>query len=161
MNTQPTTLERALSFAHVDLAPGHRQPTATMVAVATVASIVGSLIADALLVAIGTAIFPSTNGYVHFRFADYSKLTIIGIVIAGLAWPVVTRVSSDPRWLFFRLAILVTATLLLPDAWLLIKGHSWEAVSVLVTMHLAIAVVTYNCLVHIARVKRVRPVVVS
>ena len=49
---------------------------------ATVASLVGSLAADAALVAIGTAVFPSTKGFVHFRFSDYARLTVIGVVIA-------------------------------------------------------------------------------
>ena len=75
---------------------------------ATILSIAGSLLADALIVVIGTAVFPATRGYVHFQFSDYAKLTIVGVVIACLAWPVVTRISSAPRWLFFRLAILVT-----------------------------------------------------
>ena len=156
MSLQPTVLARALSWARVDLAPSHRQPSAAMVVVATMASLVGSIAADAVLVAIGTAVFPSTKGYVHFRFTDYSKLTIIGVVIACLAWPVVTRISSAPRWLFFRLAILVTLALLLPDAWLLLKGAPSDAVAVLVVMHLAIAVVTYSCLVHLAGVSKVR-----
>ena len=69
------------------------------VALATVISVVASLLTDALLVAIGTAAFPSTKGYVHFQFHDYAKLTIIGVVIASVAW----RRHQDlvaPRWLF-------------------------------------------------------------
>jgi hypothetical protein len=108
------------------------------------------LAADALLVALGTKVFASTRGYVHFGFADYSKLTIIGVVIACLAWPVVTRISSTPRWLFFRLAVLVTIVLWLPDLWLVIRHQPVRAVAVLMTMHLAIALVTYNALVHVA-----------
>ena len=57
---------------------------------------------------IGQAVFPSTRGYAHFQFADYAKLTVIGVVIACAAWPAVTRVYAAPRWLFFRLAVLVT-----------------------------------------------------
>ena len=87
-------------------------------------AIAGSLVADALLVVIGERVFPSTKGYVHFQFADYAKLTIIGIVIAGVAWPIVTRVSSAPRWLYSRLAVLVTLVLLLPDVWLLHQHQS-------------------------------------
>ncbi|MGH8996188.1 MAG: hypothetical protein ACRDYB_09220 [Acidimicrobiales bacterium] len=123
---------------------------------ATVASIAGSLAADAILVAIGTAVFSTTKGYVHFRFSDYSKLTIIGVIVACVAWPIVTRISSAPRWLFFRLAILVTLVLLLPDLWLLAKGQPVRAVAVLVVMHLAIALVTYNLLVHVAAVRKKR-----
>jgi len=87
---------------------------------------------------------------VHFQFHDYAKLTVIGVIIACVAWPVVTRISSDPRWLFFRLAILVTVVLLLPDFYILHGGQPADAVAVLMLMHLAIALVTYNLLVHLA-----------
>lgn len=138
------------AIARIDFHPPHAQPKASRIAFATVAVIAGSLIADALLVVIGQAAFPATKGYVHFQFSDYAKLTVIGVVIACVAWPVVTRVSSDPRWLFFRLAILVTLVLLLPDLYLLYRGQPADAVAVLMVMHLAIALVTYNFLVHLA-----------
>jgi hypothetical protein len=137
----------------VDFAPVHRQPSAGSVLAATVASVVGSLAADALLVVIGQAVFPSTRGYVHFQFSDYSKLTVIGVVIACLAWPVVTRVSSAPRWLFLWMAMVVTLVLWIPDVYILAQGQAPRAVAVLFLMHLAIAVVTYSCLVSIARIK--------
>jgi hypothetical protein len=143
-----------LERVHVDLNPEHRPPSALRLLIATVVSLVGSLAADAALVAIGVRVFPSTKGYVHFAFSDYGKLTVVGVLIACLAWPVVTRISSAPRWLFFRLAILVTIVLLLPDVFILVQGQSAEAVAVLVLMHLAIAVITYNALVRIAPVRR-------
>ena len=157
MPAQPQSfLQHALALCRVDFAPAHQQPSTARVAAATVLSIAGSLAADAALVAIGTMVFPSTRGYVHFQFHDYAKLTVVGVVIACLAWPVVTRISSQPRWLFFRLAILVTLVLWLPDLYILAKGQSAEAVAVLMIMHLAIAVITYNCLVHVARVGVIR-----
>jgi hypothetical protein len=104
-------------------------------------------------VLIGVHIFPATGGYVHFRFSDYSKLTVIGVIIACAAWPVVTRITAHPRWMFFRMAILVTLILLLPDLYLLYRGQPPQAVAVLMVMHLAIAVVTYNLLVHLAPVR--------
>ena len=153
----PPSLERALSLVRVDFAPARRQqPSAARVIVASAPLIAGSLAADALLVVIGTAIFPSTKGYVHFQFSDYAKLTVIGVVIACLAWPVVTRISSEPRWLFFRMAIAVTLVLWLPDLYILVNGQPPRAVAVLFVMHLAIAVVTYSCLVRIAQVKTTR-----
>jgi hypothetical protein len=152
----PPSLGRALGIVRVDLAPAHRQPSALRVAIATVVSVAGSLAADALLVVIGQAVFPSTKGYVHFQFSDYSKLTVIGVLIACAAWPIVTRISSAPRWLFFRMAIAVTLVLWLPDLWILHLGQPVRAVVVLMAMHLAIAVVTYNCLVRIAGVRRNR-----
>ena len=72
-----------------------------------------------------------------------------------MAWPVVTRISSDPRWLFLRMAIAVTLVLWLPDVYILVLGQQPKAVAVLFVMHLAIAVVTGNCLVHLARTKPV------
>lgn len=154
MGTQPDSfLKRALALCRVDFAPAHQQPSGTRVAAATVLSIAGSLAADAALVVMGATVFPSTRGYAHFQFHDYAKLTVIGVVIACLAWPVVTRISSAPRWLFLRLAVLVTLVLWLPDLYILDLGQPGRAVAVLMFMHLAIAVVTYNSLVHIARVR--------
>jgi len=148
----PPALGRVLGLVRVDFAPAHRQPSAARVAAASIVSVAGSLAVDALLVLIGTAVFPATRGYVHFRFSDYAKLTVIGVVIACLAWPVVTRISSSPRWLFAWMAVLVTLVLWLPDLYLLVRGQPPRAVAVLMVMHLAIALVTYNSLVRIAPV---------
>jgi hypothetical protein len=150
----PPSLARPLQRWHIDFAPGHRQPSAVRLAIATVVSVVGSLIADAVLVKVGTAVFPSTHGYVHFQFSDYAKLTVIGVLAACVAWPIVTRISSAPRWLFFRMAILVTLVLWLPDLMILAKGQPAKAVAVLMIMHVAIALVTYNALVRMARVEQ-------
>ena len=144
------TVDRLLGLVKVDFIPDPAQPSWMRLALATVVSLVGSLGADALLVALGTRVFPATKGYVHFQFSDYAKLTVIGVIIACVAWPIVTRISSQPRWLFFRLAILVTLVLFLPDLWILLQGSPGNAVSVLLLMHVAIALVTYNALVHIA-----------
>ena len=154
MPTQlPPWLDRALGLARVDFSPSHRPPSAARVLVALVVSVAGSLAADAILVVIATTLFPSTEGYVHFQFSDYAKLTVIGVVIACLAWPVVTRISSAPRWLFVRLAVLVTLVLWLPDLYLLDLGQPGRAVAVLMVMHLGIALITYYSLVFIARVR--------
>jgi hypothetical protein len=150
----PTTLlDHAFRLARLDLSPSHRQPSTVKVAVATAAAIAGSLIADAVLAAIGVKVFPATKGYPHFRFPDYARLTIIGVVIAATAWPIVTRISAAPCWLFLRLAYLVSVVLLLPDIWLLWKHQPARAVLVLVVMHIAIAVITYNALVRGAPVR--------
>jgi len=145
-------IKQLAEFARVDFSPRHHQPATGRVVLATVLAIAGSLAADAVLVAIGHAVFPSTKGYSHFQFPSYFKLTVIGVIIACVAWPVVTRVTSAPRWLFFRLAILVTLVLWLPDLYLLVKGQPGDAVAVLMVMHVAIALVTYNLLVHLAPV---------
>jgi Family of unknown function (DUF6069) len=150
---QSPLADRARSLSRFDPSPGHRPPRAAAVAVATVLSVALCLLADALLARIGTAVFPSTKGYVHFQFSDYSKLTIIGVIIACLAWPVVARLTSDPRWVFVRLAVLVTVFLLLPDLYIWMQGQPGRAVLVLVAMHLAIALITYNVLVRVAPVR--------
>ena len=155
----PSWSEPVLDRLHVDFDPPRRQPSAGQVAAATLLAVLGSLLADALLVKVGTRVFPSTQGYVHFQFSDYAKLTVIGVLVACAAWPVVTRVTSRPRWLFFRMAIGVTLVLWAPDAWLLLVHNSLDEVGVLMTMHLAIAVVTYNLLVRLAPTGRRRPIV--
>jgi hypothetical protein len=121
---------------------------------AVLVAIVGSLVADRILVAVGTSLFPLTRGYVHFRFSDYGKLTVVGVMGACVAWPIVSWISSSPRWLYLRLAALVTLLLWLPDLWILWKGQPVRAVLILMVMHLAIALVTYNVLVHLAPARR-------
>jgi hypothetical protein len=147
---------RLLAAVKIDFAPKHPQPPPARVLLATIVALSGSLAADAALVAIGTRLFPSTAGYVHFRFSDYGKLTVIGVIIACVGWPIVTRISSHPRWVFVRTAIAVTLVLWLPDLYILVKGQPAKAVAVLMAMHLAIGIVTYNALVHIAPIRRER-----
>ena len=145
-----TLTTRVLALAKVDGPRLNRQPSPVRLLLATIGSLVVSLGADAILVVVANAVFPSTKNYVHFRFSDYAKLTAIGVVIACLAWPVVTWLCAAPRWLFLRLAVLVTLVLWLPDVWILIQGQPIRAVFFLMVMHLAIAVVTYNMLVRLA-----------
>lgn len=151
--TESALINRCMRLARVDLAPRHRQPPTGRVLLATATAVVASLLSDAVLVSIGQAMAPSTRGYAHFAFVDYAKLTLIGVIVACVAWPMVTRVTSAPRWLFARLAVLVTLVLLLPDAWLLARHQPAKAVAVLVAMHLAIAIVTYASLVMLAPVR--------
>lgn len=123
---------------------------------ATAASLAGSLLADAVLVVIAGALMPEAKGYVHFQFGDYARLTVIGVLIACAAWPVTTRITSQPRWMFLRMAVLVTLALWLPDVYILMKGQPANAVAVLFVMHVAIALVTYNALVRLAPVRALR-----
>lgn len=142
-----------MNWASIDFAPRHRQPKWSRVGLATILAVVLSLAADAVLVAVATLVFPATKGYSHFGFADYAKLTVVGVVVACAAWPVVTRVCARPRRLFLRLAVLVTLVLLLPDVYIWHTGQSAQAVGVLMAMHVAIALITYNLLVHLAPVR--------
>ncbi len=154
MNAERALIDRTLAYARVDWSPRHEQPPIARVMSAAVLAIVGALLADAVLVAVATAVFPSTIGYEHFRFDAYAKLTIIGVIAGCAGWPIVTRVSSAPRWLFLRLAVLITLVLFLPDVWLLMKGQPLKAVAVLMVMHVAVALITYNAVVRIAPVRR-------
>jgi hypothetical protein len=142
-----------VTLARIDWSPRHRQPSAVLVVVATCVAIAAALLADAALVAIGTHVFPTTVGYEHFRFNDYAKLTIIGVLIGCAGWPVVTRVSSAPRWLYGRLTVLFTLALFLPDAWLLLRGQPLKAVVVLMSMHVAVALAIYLAMVTVAPVR--------
>jgi hypothetical protein len=148
--------ERARLALRLDLSHPKREPSTLRLLLATVLSVGLSLLADAALAAIGTRVFPATKGYGHFEFHDYATLTVIGVVIACAAWPAVTRVSSAPRWLFFRLAIAVTVVLLLPDVYILHQGQPARAVAILILMHLAIGLITYNALVRVAPPQRQR-----
>ncbi len=149
-------LKWLLNLVHLDFAPRHQQPSGVRVVLATIVSIVGSLAVDALIVVIFQAAFPSTKGYAHYQFSDYSKLTIIGVIIACIAWPIVTRITSEPRWMFLRMAVLVTLVLWLPDVAILVNGQPGKAVAGLFLMHLAIALVTYNALVRLAPIRAQR-----
>ena len=148
--TAARPVDRLLGLVRFDARPRHRQPNAAALIVATVVAVAGSLVADWLLAKLAVAVFPSTNGYQHFQFSDYSKLTIIGILGAAVGWPIVTRFCSTPRWLYLRLAVLVSVVLLLPDLWIWLQGQPGQAVLFLAFMHIAVAVVSYNAIVRIA-----------
>ena len=148
----PPILQPLLRYLRIDFTP-RRSPSMAQVGIATVVAVVGSLLADFILVKIGVALYPSQAHYQHFQFADYSKLTIIGVLFACAGWPIVTRISSQATWLFLRLAVAVTMVLLLPDVAIWYLGQPATAVFVLVWMHLAIAVVTFLALVTLAPVR--------
>jgi len=150
----PPGLRRWLELAKIDLSPRHGQPTLARCIAALIVANAGSLIADAILVAIGTAIFPSTRGFAHFQPSDYGKLTIVGVTLACLSWPIVTRFTSEPRWVFLRLAVLVTLCLWLPDLWIRVHGEISEGAAVLMAMALAIALIACSTLVRVIPIGR-------
>jgi hypothetical protein len=145
--------QKVLDLIHLDFAPQHRQPSGARVVLAAIVSVIGSVLADALIVVIAQALVPSTKGYAHFQFGDYATLTVVGVIIACVAWPITTRITSEPRWMFFWMAVAVTLVLFLPDVYILVQGQPAKAVAFLFVMHLAIAAVTYNALVRLAPVR--------
>jgi hypothetical protein len=146
-------IDRVMRWVRFDPRPAHRQPSSARLVVATVAAIVLSLLADWLIARFAIALWRSTAHYPHFHVADYARLTVAGIIGAAIGWPIVTRWCAAPRWLYLRLAVLVTAVLLLPDVYLYLRGSRGNAVAALVCMHLAIAVISYNAIVRIAPVR--------
>jgi hypothetical protein len=150
MAAPPDVTERVMTLARLDRRPAHRPPALWRIALALILAGGLSLAADAALVAVGIRLFPHTRGYGHFMFGDYARLTVVGIVIAAAAWPVVTRFSSDPRWVYLRLAVVVSAVLLLPDLYIWHQGQPIHAVAVLMAMHVAIGVITYTAMVRVA-----------
>ena len=142
-----------LAVVAIDFDPKHEHPASVRAILATIVAVLGSVLANAVLVGIGTAVFPSTRGFVHFQFSDYGTFTVIGVVVACISWPLVSRVSSVPRWVLLRLVILATPVLWLPDLWILLHGEPIRAVGVLMLMHLTIAFITYQALVHLAPIR--------
>jgi hypothetical protein len=151
----PKSLHPLLRAFRVDF-KAQTPPSPTRLLFASAVAMVGSLLADWLLVKLGTHVFPSTRGFVHFQFSDYARLTIIGVAIACAGWPLVTTITSQPRRLFLQAAVAITIVLLAPDLYIWHNGASGPAVFVLVWMHLAIAVVTYCALVYLAPAGRPR-----
>ena len=88
-------LTQLASLARIDFGPRHRQPQVSRVLPATIAAVAGSLAADGLPVVIAQAVFTAPRD--AFQFPDYDKLTVIGVIVACVAWPVITRISSGPR----------------------------------------------------------------
>lgn len=146
-------LLKLFDLVHLDFEPRHQQPSGGRVVLATIAAIIGSLLADVLIVAATETLIPSTKTYAHFQLANYAELTIIGVIIACIAWPITTRITSQPRWMFFWMAVAVTLVLWLPDVYLLVSGQQPTAVAALFVMHLAIALVAYNALVRLAPIR--------
>jgi hypothetical protein len=127
-----------------------RRPQPLRLVLASIVALSGSLVACAVLVLIGVRLFPETVGYAHFQFADYARLTTIGVVIGCVAWPVFCAVLVRARLMYVWATILASVVLLAPDAWILLRGAPIHAVVVLVAMHVAVAAVTLPALTLLA-----------
>ncbi len=151
----PSLTERTLARWHVDMKPSDLQPPGVRLLAVALLAVLCSLGANALIVEVATHLKTAIKGYPHFHFDDYGTLTVVGVLAAGIAWFIVLRVSSTPRWLLLRLAILVTVVLWIPDVYLFTKHEPTAAVITLMIMHAAVAFVTYNLLVHFAAPSRI------
>ncbi len=121
---------------------------------AAVVAVALSLVACWLVAAVTIAVAPSLAGYEHLRFADWAKLTVIGVVGASLGWPLAAAIWSRARPPFLVLTVLVTVVSFAPDLWILRQGQPLGGVVALAVMHVAVAVVTYPALVMIAPQRR-------
>jgi hypothetical protein len=99
-------------------------------------------------------------GFQPFDVASYAGLTVVGIAGATACWAVVTRRSTRPVQTLRRLAVAVSAVLLLPDVALLATRFepftTTAGVLALMAAHLVIAVVAYVALTRIAPAVPVR-----
>jgi hypothetical protein len=114
-----------------------------------------SLAADVELAAVGRAVFTVPASFGKLGFGSYALITVLGAAGATVAWGVLTRLSSRPRWLLTRLTALVTAIFLIPDFLLLgTPGNPAGPVMILMLMHLAMAAITYTTLIKISPAAR-------
>ena len=122
-------------------------PSGLRVATITAVSALASIVVNAALAWLATAFDPPLRHSSHFRLSDYGTLTVVGVAAAGAAWFAATRYLATPRHTFFRVAIVASLVLWLPDLWLYLKHEPTRAVVFLVIMHLTVALITYNSLV--------------
>jgi hypothetical protein len=97
---------------------------------------------------------PALATYGHLQVQDWAKLTVIGIVLASLGWPVAGLLWSRACRPFLALTVLVTIVSFVPDLWILRQGQPGLGVLALAVMHIAVAVVTVPALVLIAPQRR-------
>jgi len=155
MSTPRSSLaQRASRLAGTGPAPQAAPPTHRCLAAASLAAAAVSLAADIVLATAGRTAFTVPASFGKFSFATYGLLTVLGVIGATVTWGALTRLSSRPKWLLTRLALLATALFLIPDFLLLgTPGNPTGPVVILMLMHLAIAAITYTALINIAPVR--------
>lgn len=134
----------------LDLPGASGVPALWRVLLATAAAAVLSVAACALVARATVLMQPTLAGYAHFAFTDYAKLTVIGVVAAGIAWPVAAALWSRARTPLLVGAALVLVVSFAPDVWIWLHGQPGFAVAALAVMHVAVVVVTVAALVLIA-----------
>jgi len=152
--TQRTATRRNRLASLIDLPRGSAQPSLPRFLLAVVVAVAGSLLACWIIATLAQAVDPAIRGYDHFRFADYAKLTVIGVVGSCIAWPIVAWFSTHGRRILLVLAVLVTIASFAPDVWIALHGQPSAGVGALAIMHVALLLVTYPALVLIAPQRR-------
>ena len=140
----------------IDLPAGRAQPAWWRWLVAALIAGVLSVAACGILAAAGTAADPAAAGYEHFRFPDYAKLTIAGVIAAVIVWPIITLLSSRAGRLYVGISALALVASFAPDLWILHGGQPPIAVAFLGLMHVAVAAITVAAILVVAPQRRRR-----
>ena len=84
--------------------------------------------AQLALVHLAISFDPTLTYYAHFRLSDYGTLSVLGVLCAGAAWYLVAHNVTEPRTMFFRVAVVSMLILWIPDVWLYVKHEPTRAV---------------------------------
>ena len=152
----PPSARRVASLIRADLPGIAGTPRPARFLIAAVVAVGLSLLACAAVAAATIALVPALRSYGHLEVQDWAKLTVVGIVLASLGWPIAGLIWARARRPFLVLTVVVTVVSFVPDLWILRQGQPASGVLVLAIMHVAVAVVTYPALVLIAP-QRSRP----
>lgn len=145
----------AVRLTRLDLRPSAVQPSLLRTAAGVAAGVVLSLGLNWLLVRFAITRFPDLAGFPHFQLLDFGRLTVIGALIACVGWPILTRLSSSPGWIYAWCAVLGTLVLWLPDLYIWAHLHEpGRAVMILGTMHVTVVVVSCLSMITIAGMPR-------
>lgn len=141
-------------FSVADIPAGvavqHRIPQPLRLILAAVLAVVVSGLADAALAAIGVSVLSVPAGFTQFQPSAYLTLTVPGVIAASIVWVIVAAKAKEPTALLRRLAIIVVPLTLVADVALLVTGQPPLGVVVLMLMHAAVGVITYQSLIRIA-----------
>lgn len=141
----------AVRLTRLDLRPSALQPSLLRTALGIAIGVLVSVGLNWLLARTAIVLFPSLAGFPHFQFSDYGRLTVLGALIACFGWPILTRLSSSPGWIYGWVAVLGTMVLWLPDLYIWMVLHEpGRAVLVLATMHVAVVLVSCVSMVTVA-----------
>ena len=140
-----------MRLTRVDLRPSVAQPSLVRTGLGIVIGVLPSLAVNWLIVRTAITLFPDLATFPHYQLSDYGRLTVLGSLIACVGWPVLTRLSSSPAWIYGWVALLGTVVLWLPDLYIWAVLHEpGKAVLVLAVMHMAVVLVSCVSMVLIA-----------
>jgi hypothetical protein len=116
--------------------------TPARLGVAVVAAVVAATVANTIIAAIAHGAGVSRL-FRPLQFGTYTSLTVLGTLIAGLAWTAIRARSANAAALLRWLVPLVLALSFIPDI-LVGTGHSqahttWGGVIALMVMHVSVA----------------------